>query len=395
VLLAGAAVYFVPQYLTPHAPPIGADAPPVPAAAPSPSAVPATTRLADADDLLANGRWPAAATAFADLTRTDPDLAAAYAGWARALIFANKPAEAVEHAQKAVDLEPRVAEFQVVLALAEDWAGNADRAITVAHQATELDATLPLAFAYLAEAYTDEYRLSEAEDALKQAQALNGGTDPEVLRVRGYLLETEQDYASAITLYQQAIARAPSSSYLYISLGAALRSQKRYDEAIQAYQKAAQLYPQDARAEGGIGAAYYAQEQYGPADEHLERAVSIDPNYATGWGELGWLFYVQKLYDRAQPDFQKAIDLEKDPTRNAQYRHGLGWADLNLKQYDQARQEFTKALELDPKLDGARDGLAALDKVAPAPTATTAVATPTPVPDDADPASAPTDASDT
>ncbi|MBV9356391.1 MAG: tetratricopeptide repeat protein [Chloroflexi bacterium] len=388
-------MYLVPQYLTPRAPPIGADAAPVAAGAPSPSAVPAATRLADADELLADGRWPAAATAFADLTRTDPDLAAAYAGWARALIFANKPAEAVEHAQKAVDLQPRVAEFQVVLALAQDWAGNSDRAITVAQEATELDGTLPLAFAYLAEAYADEYRLPEAEAALKQAQALNGGTEPEVLRVQGYLLETEQDYPSAIAVYQQAVAQAPSYSYLYISLGAALRAQKRYDEAIQAYQKAADLFPQDARAEGGIGAAYYVQEQYGPAEQHLDRAVSIDPTYATGWGSLGWLFYVQKAYDRAQPDFQKAIDLEKDPTRNAQYRHGLGWVDLNLKQYDQARQEFTRALELDPKLDGAHDGLAALDKVAPSPTATPVAPTPTAEPTDSDSDSTPTDAPDT
>jgi tetratricopeptide (TPR) repeat protein len=369
-LLGGAAAYFVPQYLNPRAapPPFGGDAAPAAAAAPSPSPVPAALRLADADDLLAAGRWPAAASAYADLARTDPDLAAAQAGWARALVFANKPTEAVEHAQKAVDLAPRVADFQAVLALAHDWSGNADRAVTVAHRATELDPKLPLGHAYLAEAYADKYLLSEAQDALDQALAAAGGRDdPEVLRVQGYLQETRQDYAGAIGSYQKAVERAAGRrSYLYISLGAALRADKRYADAIAAYQKAAELYPQDPRAEGGIGAAYYALEQYDQAESHLQRAVEIDPGYANGWGQLGWVFYVQKAYDRAQPNFEKAADLEKDPAKNAAYRHALGWVYLNQGQYDRARQAFTKALELDPSLDGAKQGLAAVDKAAPA-----------------------------
>jgi tetratricopeptide (TPR) repeat protein len=372
VLLAGAAVYFVPQYLNPRAapPPIGGDAAPAAAAAPSPSPVPATTRLADADELLANGRWPAAATAYADLARTDPDLAAAHAGWARALVFANRPADALEHAQKAVDLEPRVAEFQVVLALAHDWAGNTDRAITLAQRATELEPKLAVAHAYLAEAYADKYQLTEARGALSHALAAGGRDDPEVLRVQGYLQETQQDYPSAIGSYQHAIERASNWSYLYISLGAALRAEKRFDDAIRAYQKAADLYPQDPRAEGGIGAAYYALEQYGPAESHLGRSVELDPTYANGWGQLGWLFYVQKAYDKAQPPFEKAVDLEKDSGKNAAYRHALGWVYVNLKQYDKARQSFSRALELDPKLDGARQGLDAVAK------ATSGTATP-------------------
>jgi tetratricopeptide (TPR) repeat protein len=109
--------------------------------------------------------------------------------------------------------------------------------------------------------------------------------------------------------------------------------------------------------------AYYAMEEYDTANSHLSRAVEIDPNYATGWGQLGWVFYVQKIYDKAQPYFEKAVELEKDAQRNATYRHALGWVYYNTKQYAKARQAFTKALELNPDLDGARDGLQALDLV--------------------------------
>ena len=113
VLVAGAAAYFVPQYMNPQAgpppPPLGGDAAPVAAAAPSPVRDPAAPRrLAEADQQMAAGHWSAAAAIYADVARAAPNLAAAQAGWARALVYANKPAEAIEHAQKAADLEPQV-----------------------------------------------------------------------------------------------------------------------------------------------------------------------------------------------------------------------------------------------------------------------------------------------
>ena len=68
----------------------------------------AAARLADADQQMAVGHWSAAAAIYADILTTSPDLAAAQAGCARALVYDNKPADAVDHAQKAVDLEPTV-----------------------------------------------------------------------------------------------------------------------------------------------------------------------------------------------------------------------------------------------------------------------------------------------
>ena len=87
-------------------------------------------------------------------------------------VRANKPAEAIEHAQKAVDLEPKSAELQALLALAFDWSGNSDRALTSARRATELDPKLPEGWAYLAEAEADKFRLREASDSLDRAAAV-------------------------------------------------------------------------------------------------------------------------------------------------------------------------------------------------------------------------------
>ncbi|MDQ3809010.1 MAG: tetratricopeptide repeat protein, partial [Chloroflexota bacterium] len=240
--------------------------------------------------------------------------------------------------------------------------GNSDRAMTSARRAAELDPKLPEAHAYLAEALTDKFRMKDASDALEKAIAVGGRDNPEVLRVQAYYLESNADYPAAVEAYRRAIEMAPERSYLHLSLGHAQRALKQFEAAIQSYQRAADLFPEDARAEGGMGMAYYAMEEYASARSHLERALEIDPSYATGWGQLGWVYYVQKDYDKAQPNFEKAVELEKDPARNAAYRHALGWIYLNTKQYARAKQEFTRALEENPELDGAREGLQVLEK---------------------------------
>ena len=86
---------------------------------------------------MASGHWLAAATLYAEAAGTAPQSATAQARWSRALVYANRPAEAVEHAQRAAELDPRSAEAQVAMALASDWNGNPDRAITAARRAAE------------------------------------------------------------------------------------------------------------------------------------------------------------------------------------------------------------------------------------------------------------------
>ena len=77
---------------------------------------------------------------------------------------------------------------------------------------------------------------------------------------------------------------------------------------------------------------------------------------------MAWIFYVQRDYPKAQPLFEKAVELETDKGRLATYHHALGWIFVNTKQPDRARDQFRQALGLNPDLQGAKDGLALLDK---------------------------------
>ena len=166
--------------------------------------------------------------------------------------------------------------------------------------------------------------LAEAEAELRRAQAL-APDDPEVLRVSGYLLESQQDYAAAVEQYEQAIEQRPRWAHLRVSLGHALRVLRRYDEAIASFVEGADLAPGDPRPEGGLGMVYFDQEDYPTAADHFQRAIEIDPTYPTGDGQLANIYYQRRDYAHAQPLFERAIELERDPTRNASYRHALGW----------------------------------------------------------------------
>lgn len=313
------------------------------------------------DAAMAQGRWALAVEAYAEALRIDPRLATVLAREARALLYLNRYAQALERAERAVELEPRNVEAQTVHALALDFGGQAERAINVARRATELDPKSVEAQAVLAEALIDKYRLREAEEALDRADALERD-HPATLRVRAYLLETKADYAGAVTLYMKAIEALPNRSYLYLSLGHALRALKRYDQALGAFTTAAELAPTDPRAQGGLGMVYYALEEYETALAHLQKAVQIDPRYANGHAQMGWAYYVQRDYEKALPAFQRAIELETDRGRVAQYRHALGWIYLNTGQKATARDQFAQALQLNPELQGARDGLELADK---------------------------------
>jgi protein O-GlcNAc transferase len=333
-------------------------APPSPAP-PLPTPESAASLLARADDLFHDGQWDAAVLAYDAASQAEPDSAVAPTRASTALVFAHRYQDAIDYAQVALSLAPRSSAAHAALALAANWNRDADRARAEARRAVELDSANAVAHAYVAEVAIDQFRLGDAEAALRRAQAL-APDDPEVLRVGGYLLEAQQDYAAAVDQYERAIEQRPRWAHLRVSLGHALRVLRRYDEAIASFVEGADLAPADPRPEGGLGMAYFDQEDYPTAVDHFHRAIEIDPAYSTGYGQLANIYYQRRDYVHAQPLFERAVELERDPARSASYRHALGWIYLFNRQNAEAREQFTRALELSPGLQGARDGLARL-----------------------------------
>lgn len=305
------------------------------------------------------GRWQEALHSFERALEIDQREPLALARGARSLLYLNRLADGLRWAKQAYEVAPGSAESNRVLAQALDWNLQYDAAIAAATRAIAADPLSAEAHALLAEALTDAYRLREADEAVTRALDLDP-RHPDAHRVRGYLAESQADYTTAIEQYQQAVSLAPGYSYLHLSLGHALRAARRYDEARPTFVRASELNRQDPRPYGGLGMVAYALEDYEGAIGYLRQAVAIDQHYVNGHAQLAWVFYVQKQYEQALPYFERAMALEHDRARLAQYTHAVGWIHLHGHRLPQSRAAFEKALELAPDLQGARDGLRAL-----------------------------------
>ncbi len=341
--------------LTREPAPIASSAPPPP----SPTPESAATLLERADALLRDGKWEAAVLTYDQASRLEPSSAVPPTRASMALVFAHRYQDAIDYAQHALTLTTRSSAARAALALAYNWNGDTERARSEARRAVELDSANAVAHAYVAEAEIDQFKLAEAEAALKRAQAL-APDDPEVLRVSGLLRESRQDYAGAVEAYERAIEQRPRWVHLYVQLGHAQRVLRRYEEAISTFAQGAEIAPTDPRPEAGLGRVYFDREEYAAAIDYFQRATELDPSYPTGWGQLANIYYQRRDYARAQPLYEKAIELERNPARGASYRTALGWIYLFNRQSTQAREQFTRALDLSPGLPGARDGLARL-----------------------------------
>ena len=87
------------------------------------------------------------------------------------------------------------------------------------------------------------------------------------------------DYASAVTLWQSAVAATPGLSQAHVNLGIAQAEAGAYGEAVESYRRALELAPDDARAHYDLALALDRLGDRDGAVEHCERAVALEPRF--------------------------------------------------------------------------------------------------------------------
>ena len=101
-------------------------------------------------------------------------------------------------------------------------------------------------------------------------------------------------YEPAIEVFQQGIARYPSSPRLLTGLGMALYSRGKYDEAVKALIAAADLNPSDPRCYLFLSKAYDSSpSQAEDAVERFRRYAELQPANA-----LAQYYYAMSLWER-------------------------------------------------------------------------------------------------
>jgi tetratricopeptide (TPR) repeat protein len=232
--------------------------------------------------------------------------------------------EALESADKAVELEPDESTNHAIRAFILDWLAfnalvDSDRSEELlgqaeleASRALQLDSQNPLALAFYAEVLADRQKWLQAEKFATQAV----DTGPELMdthRVRGYVMETLAQYNEAIKEYLEAARIAPNMTFLYLRIGANYREGiKNADRALEYFEKAArineQLGVQNPLPYIEIARTYSQEGQFFAASLNGKKALDLDPFNAHTYGQLGIISRRARNYEGAMPLLKCAVE---------------------------------------------------------------------------------------
>lgn len=170
------------------------------------------------------------------------------------------------------------------------------------------------------------------------------------LLTRGNELFEQKDYAGALALYLDILAKFPDAYPILMNVGNSYFAQEKYDLAEENYTKLLEKDPKNANAIIAIGNCYAnrgdsakAMEWYGKLDfEKID-----DP---TVLYNLGTNYYNNAKFEDALKFYQKAVEKQKDST-DALYQLGLTY--LNLQRNPEAIASFEDYLKIDSESERA------------------------------------------
>ncbi len=189
---------------------------------------------------------------------------------------------AIEHFQRAADLDPKDAESLSSLAHLYRVAKN-DAAAEKAYKAVvALDAGDDDALTGLAELYAGRGDFAGAIRLLEPVTGDDG--DPETIQVLAELYEDSRDFSKAADTWKRLIPMAPGTQIRHKYCDALLKT-NRVDEAIQAWEELAAIEPKNVDNFIELADLWGQRRNYPKAHEAIARAKAIDNNIGVRMSE--------------------------------------------------------------------------------------------------------------
>ncbi len=154
-----------------------------------------------------------------------------------------------------------------------------------------------------------------------------------------------QDYRSAVSIWQTVVAAVPGNSRAHYNLGDALKSQGRLDEAIGQYRQALNADPYYVEVYNNLAAALQSQGRLEQAIGYYRRALEIKPDYADAHNNLAVALQSQGRLDEAVSHYSRALQLNPDL---AAAHNSLGNVLVLQGKIDDAVSHYRRAIELSP-----------------------------------------------
>lgn len=312
--------------------------------------IPQDSAAAELNNLLANAQaaldrkdYATAATAYQSYLDKKPDDAAVHFQLGYAFTALQKLDDAKIQYQKAIDLNPKMAEAYLNLGLT---LLNSDpiTAIAPLQKAAELLPHQPRPQYALGVAYERNKQPLQAIDAYRAAEKLDD-QDPETHLALGRLLLNGHRPADAEPEFRAVLAKQKDSTQAQLGLAQSLAAQKKSDAAAQELQAYLALTPNDRAAQFDQASLLFNAGKLDESLAALDRAAAAAPEALPAL-KLRALIYMQKgQFSDAVAVLVKAVALApKDPDLLAE----LGHAYLKKKDYPSAVQQLLVAINANP-----------------------------------------------
>jgi len=232
-----------------------------------------------------------------------------------------------------------------------DRVENLDLSAAAFRNAVSKDPNYALAWAGLAQALGEKYKiqkdpavLAEAADYGARALRLDGRLAAVHITV-GEIQLAQGDSAAAAQELQAALKLELANAKAFHVLGDAYQAMGKYEEAEATYKKAIGLRPGDAAGYYYLGTFYFRREQLPDAELSFRRAVDLAPDSYLALSNLGGVYLRMGRYSEAVDAFVKSVSIAP----SARAYGNLGAAYYYLKRYEEAVPPYQRAVDIAPK----------------------------------------------
>lgn len=254
---------------------------------------------------------------------------------------------AVGHFDRAIELDPELAEAYTGRGKAHYNLGDHDQAMADTTQAIKLDPDDPTAYYYRGSAYLSLNGYDHAIADFTRAIELNYTPLTWAYNDRGVAYYRQDKLEEAIADYAQAIEIDPDYALAYYNRGKSYDELDDRQQAIADYSRAIELNPQHTQAYTHRGLAYTEQGDYDKAIADHTKVMELDPDSPNPYFNRGNAYRQQDNNELAIADYTQAIDMGYSPLSWPYNNRGLAY--FYLEDYEQAIQDYTQALLIDPE----------------------------------------------
>jgi tetratricopeptide (TPR) repeat protein len=315
-----------------------------------PEAAALNNTLAEAQAALDGKDFATAAKDYQSYLDKKPDDAAVHFQLGYAFTAMQKLDEAKVQYQKAIELNPKMAEGYLNLGLTL-LDSDPTAAIAPLQKATELLPNQERPKFALAVAYERAGKSAQAIEQYRATEKLDDKNMDTHLAL-GRILLTSNHPAEAEGEFRAALALKADSVSSRLGLAESLAAQKNSEAAAQEFSAYLELMPNDRASRVELASLLFDAGKLDESLAELDRAASGGPDALPALKLRALIYYQKKQFNEVVPILVKAIALApQDPNLPAE----LGHAYLEKKDYPNAVQELTVAMKANPSLDVLND----------------------------------------